>query len=184
MAKDSGPRSAAADYIYEALVELMDKKPYDQITITDITKKAGVSRMAYYRNYKDKDDILIEHYRSVLSQVKDRAARLSQKEYWTGYVQRSNQDPIFEHILRAGLLGKVYYLMLDTTKIFYQTAYGLEMTDEKEVLMAYQKLGILMSYLIYRRDRPKRISTDVLADHLADLMVPGDFPGPEKDAVS
>ena len=177
MAEEYSARPMAADYIYEALVELMKQKPYDQITITDIVQKAGVSRMAYYRNYQSKDDILISHYRKVLSQVKDRAARLSQKEYWTEYVQRSNQDPIFEHILRAGLLGRVYYLMLDTTKIFYQAAYGLEMTDEKEVLMAYQKLGILMSYLIYRRDRPKRISTDALADPLAALMVPDDLAG-------
>ena len=34
--------------IFTALLILMEKKPYEEITITDIAKKAGVSRMSYY----------------------------------------------------------------------------------------------------------------------------------------
>ena len=59
----------AVDCIYEALVILMETKPYKEITITDITRKAGVSRMAYYRNYQDKDDILIDHLREQLEEA-------------------------------------------------------------------------------------------------------------------
>lgn len=44
-----------------ALLRLMEVKSYSSITITDITNLAGVSRMAYYRNYKNKDEILINH---------------------------------------------------------------------------------------------------------------------------
>ena len=40
---------------------LKKEKDFKDISITEITKKAGVSRMAYYRNYKSKDDILINH---------------------------------------------------------------------------------------------------------------------------
>ena len=43
--------------ILTALLRLMDVKSYENITITDITNLAGVSRMAYYRNYKNKDEI-------------------------------------------------------------------------------------------------------------------------------
>lgn len=38
------------DCITTAFIELMKVRDYNTITITDITKKAGVSRMAYYRN--------------------------------------------------------------------------------------------------------------------------------------
>ncbi|MBR6940531.1 MAG: TetR/AcrR family transcriptional regulator, partial [Clostridia bacterium] len=41
--------------ITTALLIIIREKDYDEITITDITEKAGVSRMAYYRNYKSKD---------------------------------------------------------------------------------------------------------------------------------
>jgi AcrR family transcriptional regulator len=37
--------------ILTALLRLMEEKPYSSISITDITTLAGVSRMAYYRNY-------------------------------------------------------------------------------------------------------------------------------------
>ena len=47
--------------IVTALLRLMEVKSYSGITITDITNLAGVSRMAYYRNYKSKDEILINH---------------------------------------------------------------------------------------------------------------------------
>ncbi len=51
--------------ITTALLIIIREKDYDEITITDITEKAGVSRMAYYRNYKSKDDILISRIREM-----------------------------------------------------------------------------------------------------------------------
>lgn len=47
--------------IVTALLRLMETKNYANISITDITNLAGVSRMAYYRNYKSKDEILMNH---------------------------------------------------------------------------------------------------------------------------
>ncbi len=48
----------AKECIVTALIELMKVHDFHSITITDLTKKAGVSRMAYYRNYTSKEDIL------------------------------------------------------------------------------------------------------------------------------
>jgi len=44
--------------IEQALISLIKEKDFKDITITEITKKAGVSRTAYYRNYNSKEDIL------------------------------------------------------------------------------------------------------------------------------
>lgn len=57
--------------IETALVKLMEKKPYDAITITDITKRAGVSRTAYYRNYASKDEILSRRIRTIRARLSD-----------------------------------------------------------------------------------------------------------------
>lgn len=46
------------DSLTDALLLLMEITAYSQITITDIAKKAGVSRMAYYRNFDTKEEIL------------------------------------------------------------------------------------------------------------------------------
>ncbi len=45
----------------EAVFLLMKTRPYEQISIQDIVDKAGFSRMAYYRNFKSKDEI-IQYY--------------------------------------------------------------------------------------------------------------------------
>ena len=41
-----------------ALFSLMKNMDYRSIRITDICKKAGVSRTAFYRNFLSKDDLL------------------------------------------------------------------------------------------------------------------------------
>jgi AcrR family transcriptional regulator len=46
--------------IFEALLRLIDKKPYSKISVTDITKKAGVARQTFYRHYKIKDDVILQ----------------------------------------------------------------------------------------------------------------------------
>lgn len=43
-----------------ALIYLMGEKDFDKITITELVKRAGISRTAFYRNYNTKDDILVE----------------------------------------------------------------------------------------------------------------------------
>ena len=48
----------AKECIVTALIELMKVRDYNTITITDLTKKAGVSRMAYYRKYTSHEDII------------------------------------------------------------------------------------------------------------------------------
>lgn len=45
-------------YIQEALMQLIQQKEYDKITITDIAKRAGVTRISFYRNFDSKDAIL------------------------------------------------------------------------------------------------------------------------------
>ena len=48
-------------WIFEALMLLMDEKPYNKITVSDIADKAGIARPTFYRNYKDKEDVVFEY---------------------------------------------------------------------------------------------------------------------------
>ncbi|ASR47494.1 TetR family transcriptional regulator [Paenibacillus kribbensis] len=54
--------------IESAMILLMKDKCFHDISITDIVKRAGVSRTAYYRNYDSKEDIL----RSVMKEIVDK----------------------------------------------------------------------------------------------------------------
>ena len=43
-----------------ALITLMGQKPFEKITISELVRRSGVSRTAFYRNYNTKEDILNE----------------------------------------------------------------------------------------------------------------------------
>ena len=55
--------------IESALILLMKEKSFNEISITDIAKKAGVSRTAYYRNYSSKEDILSNYLQNIIKET-------------------------------------------------------------------------------------------------------------------
>lgn len=52
--------------ITKALTELMREKDYTDISVSEIVQRAGVSRVSYYRNYQNKEDILTEHLQALM----------------------------------------------------------------------------------------------------------------------
>ena len=55
--------------ICTALVLLLKNQDFEKISITDIVKRAGVSRTAYYSNYASKQEILYDLVDSLISEV-------------------------------------------------------------------------------------------------------------------
>ena len=49
---------SVAQYITNSLFELMKDKTYNDISITEITDKAKVNRVSFYRNFTSKEDII------------------------------------------------------------------------------------------------------------------------------
>lgn len=47
--------------LVHALLRLMEKYPYNVITITEITQEAKIARRTFYLNYKNKEEILIDY---------------------------------------------------------------------------------------------------------------------------
>lgn len=49
------------------LVNIMQQKAYDKISVSDIVKKAGVSRMTYYNYYETKDELVKDYIEEITS---------------------------------------------------------------------------------------------------------------------
>lgn len=58
MVKKNQANLLARECIVTALIQLSWQKPFSAISISELTQKAGVSRMAYYRNYTSKEEVL------------------------------------------------------------------------------------------------------------------------------
>lgn len=53
--------------ITQALIQLLKTKTLSSISITELTNKAGVSRMAYYRNFDSKEEIFSSYLDIILT---------------------------------------------------------------------------------------------------------------------
>ena len=102
----------ARERIVAALTELMSEQEYAGITITEITQRARVSRMTYYRNYSSKEDIL----RKFMSDVGDRIhAKIVDQDlhrdpyqyYLTLFETLGQYDALVNASLTAGLDGLI-----------------------------------------------------------------------------
>lgn len=54
-----------------ALLKLVSKEPFEEITITELAKCAGVSRTAFYRNYNSKEDLVEDIFENLFKELTD-----------------------------------------------------------------------------------------------------------------
>ena len=52
-----------------ALIYLMGEKSFEKISISELVRRSGVSRTAFYRNYSSKEEILNEACTSILDHL-------------------------------------------------------------------------------------------------------------------
>ncbi len=59
------------DYIFKSFKKLLETKSFDEITVSEITEKAGVSRMSFYRNFKSKEDLTLQGLGEIIKKVEE-----------------------------------------------------------------------------------------------------------------
>lgn len=104
MVSENAKSKFVRECIVMSLIELMKTESYDSISITDITSKAGVSRMTYYRNYKSKDDILDTYMDEVGRAIHDKLIEHKERnDYYLYFLD------LFDYLGRHSEVGVVVY---------------------------------------------------------------------------
>lgn len=89
----------------QALVELIEQRGFERVTVGEITERAMVSRAAFYRNYRDKyqlvEQIFEEAMAELLGTMSDRPDT-PVLDRWTGFFDHISRY----HRLYGALLGK------------------------------------------------------------------------------
>lgn len=95
------------DALGDALIELMQQKPFDTITVQDVLDRAHVSRSTFYAHYSDKDDLLMsdadEFFQALsmaLSQHSDKSDRVFPVREFFAHL--SNVQPFFKALVKSG----------------------------------------------------------------------------------
>ena len=95
--------------IVQALLKLMEEQSFSSISIQNIVDAAGVSRMAYYRNFSSKDDILRFHIANVtrdyLSRYEDIKPKNFQEHLQLLFDYLLEQKELGQKLFRAGMIA-------------------------------------------------------------------------------
>ena len=132
-------------WIFDALMLLMDEKPYGKITVSDITEKAGIARPTFYRNYDDKDDVVFEYLRNTFSTELLSAEKDNRKEKQDTIVLVFDHTYMIKHqknlkkILAAADIENRIFREIEKLPMAFIKHYA-ENLSEKEYLICRYKL--------------------------------------------
>ncbi len=114
----------SSELIYRGLLECIKKKPFDQITISDLQKTSGVARTTFYRAFDNISDVLywkcdtcfyevLGNYRPNLFQGELGLA----KHYFSYWVEHSD---ILELLIRINRQDIIYACHMKNAKILQE----------------------------------------------------------------
>src|SRR6185312_7459123 len=95
------------DALGDALIALMQEKPFDTITVQEVLDRAHVSRSTFYTHYSDKDDLLMsdaeeffEALSMALSQHGDKSDRVFPVREFFAHL--SDVQPFVKALVKSG----------------------------------------------------------------------------------
>lgn len=154
--------------IKQALLYLMQREKYDDIQIKQITELAKVSRMAFYRNFSTKDDIIkcfIEtQYNEFVEAISENNTQELEDllKVYFGYFY---DNP---HVLNAVITAGVEGIVLKSQTQYFQKFFNAAIVDIPEMPdydIAYYS-GAVFAILLYWCRKGYDMSVDELCRRL------------------
>jgi predicted DNA-binding transcriptional regulator AlpA len=148
-----------SSWIGEALILLLDEKPYRAISVEDIAKKAGVARPTFYRHFTGKDDVILQFFDGVFNPQKNAIGTTSSE---CGIVEMT--FPFGQVLKYANVLKKI--LNSDAEQLCYVAArkwstfiidqYTGKMPKDKQIifnyLVRYKNYGAMLLIINWIKD--------------------------------
>jgi AcrR family transcriptional regulator len=154
------------DALGDALIALMQEKPFDTITVQDVLDRAHVSRSTFYAHYSDKDDLLMsdaeeffEALSMALSVHGDKSDRVFPvKEFFT---HLADVQPFFKALVKSGRfqenmdLARGHFARGIESRLA-QLPRGQSIPAKDRPAIAFTHAGALLSLLTWWLDRGMR----------------------------
>lgn len=155
--------------LLEALLILMKKEPLEKISITNLCKKAGVSRMAFYKNYEVKEDILIRHFDHIADNLIKKFQTLKLESSYESSIIMFNtikeESDFFLTVFFKSRNEKVINQMFFTfSKAMEVVNFPYELEDDDIQPFIYYRGGGLVYLIIYwlengMKETPEKMAT-------------------------
>jgi AcrR family transcriptional regulator len=98
----------------DALIELIEERGFDALTIGELTSRAMVSRAAFYRNYEDKYDLVEQIFEEIISTMRGAVTDMGPDQHppqvWVRFFEHIAE---YERLYRAllGSKGSPWFVM-------------------------------------------------------------------------
>ena len=162
------------DRLGDALIALMQEKPFDAITVQEVLDRAGVSRSTFYVHYRDKNDLFLSDADEFLEAIATMLSRGDDKS--------DRVAPVREFFAHVGESRQLYTALIEAGRIhdFLELAQGhfargierrlMELTRLKGIVLkpsaatAQALAGALLSLMKWWIDRGKPIPPEQMDD--------------------
>lgn len=164
-------------YIAEGLLLLLEGNAYEEISIHEITDRAGVNRSTYYRNFSSKENIIRFYYESLLTEfqtLSNNRPHITLKSYlhcmFTFFAEHKKQLMLLYE-------QKLSYLLLDTlNEVFIHNTSNDDFSSQFSVY--YHTGGIFNTFLLWFKNDMKQspetmtnIAISLLPDNFSPMLM-------------
>ncbi len=180
MKKDKRSKRTRA-WLLETLLELIEKKDYSEISITELTEKADIARQTFYRNYNSMDDILLSKMDEILDEYLKRvqkSLKTKNDPYWDFEVNQlvilwQQNVAVFKALQKSGLAFQTLEKLSEFFSLFHMKIQNIQELDNKQQYLAYYLAGgvfmVLNKWIENEMNTPIELLTDLFkkaANHI------------------
>lgn len=157
-------------WIIDSFLKLLQEKPYDEITITEIASEAQLARRTFYRNFNSKEEVLNLHiqrlviqYIKLLRKEKILDVRNAAKVFFTFWKKHIN-------FIISMDKNDLLYIVLQKYSYYLPTVHKLVKADKEydndetlEYVLAFSAGGFWNMLIKWERDGCKRTPEEMAA---------------------
>jgi AcrR family transcriptional regulator len=143
----------------DALVELVQEKPFDEITVQEVLDRAEVGRSTFYAHYRDKDDLFLSDIDEFLEMMATMLARRGEQSKRVVAVSElfahvGENRPLYEALIASGKLQDFMELAREhfargIEQRFAQMTVSRGMSAESRAACAQSCAGAMLALLTW-----------------------------------
>ena len=146
--------------LYDSAIELFKLNGYYNVTVTDITRKAGTAKGSFYTHFKSKDQIIIEEFKKF-------------DKYYQEIFNKIEKKDSYE-ILYEFLIDLLEYFLHEVGYDILYIIYSTQLSYEKEktfILDESRPLYVIINEIIKTGQNEKAFRNDISSDDLTKMII-------------
>lgn len=170
----------SAKMLYDALMEELETKPFEKVTVSDISQRSTVSRATFYRNFDEIVDLLYwkcnQEFKEVLTGFVHSDPDLKKEDVLLEYVLRFWMEPdrtkLLEILMNTGRIDIIYNSFVNNAGIiieFLRENHIPMSTDNYEFFISVRAgffVGIIRGWIANgKKQTPKELSAIIRSQH-------------------